>query len=52
MWAVFYRFWVGIEPRFLVFYTNMFDLGYYPLAADLSPHLSGSLELQVGYAFW
>lgn len=47
-----YRFWIGMEPRFLVFYTNMFDLDDYPLSTDLTPNLGGSLELQVGYAFW
>lgn len=46
------RFWIGLEPRFLVFYTNMFDLRDYPLSNDLTPHFGGSLELQVGYAFW
>jgi len=42
--------WVGLEPRLLIFYNNMFDLKN-PLNSNEAPHFAGALQLEIGYSF-
>lgn len=47
-----HQWWIGVEPRLLVFFTNMYDLNKLPVAKNEAPHFSGGLELQLGFSFW
>lgn len=46
------RWWVGIEPRFLTFFNNMYKLEEFPLATNEAPHFAGGFDLHLGYSFW
>ncbi len=46
------RWWVGIEPRLLTFFNNMYKLEEFPLAENEAPHFAGGFDLKLGYSFW
>ncbi len=46
------RWWVGIEPRFLTFFNNMYKLDDFSQANNEAPHFACGFDLQLGYSFW